>query len=111
MELGPKIRLAHANIVSTSVPVITLSGLSKRFLLPGWRVGWIALHDPAGVAAEIREGMFAWANRQSDDGDGGRDGGKGNKRFVPCLGKSGMAQSELTEVKLYSPCARRSRPR
>lgn len=49
--------------LSPSVPIITLSGLSKRFLLPGWRVGWICLHDPLGVAGAIREGLAVWANR------------------------------------------------
>lgn len=27
------------------VPVITASGIGKMFLLPGWRVGWIAFQD------------------------------------------------------------------
>ena len=27
------------------VPIITTSGLSKMFLLPGWRVGWITFYD------------------------------------------------------------------
>ncbi|KAJ9106160.1 hypothetical protein QFC21_001303 [Naganishia friedmannii] len=46
-----------------SAPVLTLSGLSKRFLLPGWRFGWIALHDPLNVAGAIRNGLHAWGNR------------------------------------------------
>lgn len=27
------------------VPVITASGIGKQFLLPGWRVGWVAFQD------------------------------------------------------------------
>lgn len=49
--------------LSKSVPVITLSGLSKRFLLPGWRVGWACLHDPLNVADSVRTGMTVWGNR------------------------------------------------
>ncbi|RSH95405.1 hypothetical protein EHS25_000492 [Saitozyma podzolica] len=57
---GPFIPLAS---LSDTVPIITLSGLSKRFLLPGWRFGWIALHDPLHVAGSVKEGMAVWANR------------------------------------------------
>lgn len=49
--------------LSTTVPVLTLGGLSKRFLLPGWRFGWVALHDPLGVASDVRAGLGIWANR------------------------------------------------
>ncbi|WVW79052.1 tyrosine aminotransferase [Kwoniella bestiolae CBS 10118] len=49
--------------LSTSVPIITLSGLSKRFLVPGWRFGWLCLHDPLGVASSIKSGMQCWGNR------------------------------------------------
>ncbi|GHJ88241.1 hypothetical protein NliqN6_4643 [Naganishia liquefaciens] len=49
--------------LAKSAPVLTLSGLSKRFLLPGWRFGWIALHDSLNVAGAIRNGLHAWGNR------------------------------------------------
>ncbi|RXK37135.1 tyrosine aminotransferase [Tremella mesenterica] len=49
--------------LSRSVPIITLAGLSKRFLVPGWRFGWVCLHDPLCLATKVREGMHVWANR------------------------------------------------
>nr|XP_031862277.1 tyrosine aminotransferase [Kwoniella shandongensis]KAA5529349.1 tyrosine aminotransferase [Kwoniella shandongensis] len=49
--------------LSDSVPILTLSGLSKRFLLPGWRFGWICLHDPLSVAGDIKRGMATSGNR------------------------------------------------
>ena len=35
--------------LSENVPVLTCGGISKRFLVPGWRCGWLALHDRMGV--------------------------------------------------------------
>lgn len=31
------------------VPVITLGSLSKQWVVPGWRLGWIVTCDPNGV--------------------------------------------------------------
>jgi tyrosine aminotransferase len=33
--------------LATKVPVLTVDGLAKRFLVPGWRMGWILIHDPS----------------------------------------------------------------
>lgn len=30
-------------------PVLTLGSLSKRWLVPGWRLGWLAITDPTGM--------------------------------------------------------------
>ncbi|KAF4526292.1 hypothetical protein B566_EDAN013653 [Ephemera danica] len=35
--------------VSRNVPILSCSGLTKRFLVPGWRMGWIIIHDRNGV--------------------------------------------------------------
>uniref|UniRef100_A0A7G3AXD2 Tyrosine aminotransferase n=1 Tax=Lutzomyia longipalpis TaxID=7200 RepID=A0A7G3AXD2_LUTLO len=31
--------------LSKNVPVLSCGGLTKRFLVPGWRMGWITIHD------------------------------------------------------------------
>jgi len=49
----------HIAIASLSkeVPVITFGGLSKNYIMPGWRVGWAIFHDPAGIMADYREAI------------------------------------------------------
>eukprot|EP00484_Ammonia_sp_Unknown_P022630 CAMPEP_0197024358 /NCGR_PEP_ID=MMETSP1384-20130603/4909_1 /TAXON_ID=29189 /ORGANISM="Ammonia sp." /LENGTH=547 /DNA_ID=CAMNT_0042452727 /DNA_START=28 /DNA_END=1671 /DNA_ORIENTATION=+ len=39
------------------VPVLTLGGLSKLYLVPGWRVGWIVMHDPIGALNKVRTAL------------------------------------------------------
>jgi tyrosine aminotransferase len=31
--------------LSKKVPVLSCGGLAKRYICPGWRVGWIAICD------------------------------------------------------------------
>jgi len=46
-----------------TVPILSCCAISKRFLVPGWRLGWIQIHDPAGVLDEVRAGLFDMATR------------------------------------------------
>jgi aspartate/methionine/tyrosine aminotransferase len=48
---------AVAERLGSSVPVITLNGVSKVFYAPGWRIGFMGLRDPAGRLVLVRDGM------------------------------------------------------
>lgn len=42
-----------------SCPVLTCSGLAKRFIIPGWRFGWVMIHEPKDYdLTAIRRGLF-----------------------------------------------------
>jgi tyrosine aminotransferase len=45
--------------LTTAVPVLTVGGLAKRFLVPGWRLGWILIHDRNEVLKEVKPGLIA----------------------------------------------------
>ena len=42
---------------SPDVPVITLNGVSKVYFAPGWRIGYMAWHDPNGAMSVVRDGV------------------------------------------------------
>ncbi|CBY30494.1 unnamed protein product [Oikopleura dioica] len=35
--------------IAKSIPVIHVSSISKRFMVPGWRIGWCVVHDPIDI--------------------------------------------------------------
>ncbi|CAN7992065.1 unnamed protein product [Ixodes hexagonus] len=44
--------------LSEDVPILSCSGLTKRFLVPGWRTGWVIVHDRQGVFAQgVKRGL------------------------------------------------------
>lgn len=49
----------HASIAALApdVPVITFGGLSKGYLVPGWRLGWAVVSGEAAVLRNYIEGM------------------------------------------------------
>jgi aspartate/methionine/tyrosine aminotransferase len=42
---------------SSKVPVFTLNGVSKVYYAPGWRIGYLAIHDPIASLPLVRDGL------------------------------------------------------
>ena len=42
---------------SNEVPVFSLNGVSKVYYAPGWRIGYLAIHDPTKVLVDVRDGI------------------------------------------------------
>ena len=42
---------------SSKVPVLALNGVSKVYFAPGWRIGYMAWHDPSGKLGLVRDGV------------------------------------------------------
>ena len=49
----------HVSVASLSqdVPVFSLNGVSKVYYAPGWRIGYMAIHDPSNVLVDVRDGI------------------------------------------------------
>eukprot|EP00999_Lentomonas_sp_LEN2_P002718 NODE_591_length_1341_cov_89.591433_g552_i0.p1 GENE.NODE_591_length_1341_cov_89.591433_g552_i0~~NODE_591_length_1341_cov_89.591433_g552_i0.p1 ORF type:complete len:411 (-),score=82.04 NODE_591_length_1341_cov_89.591433_g552_i0:60-1292(-) len=44
--------------LTTTVPIVSTGGLAKKYMVPGWRLGWILIHDRQGVFdVEVRDGL------------------------------------------------------
>uniref|UniRef100_A0A8C8CHU0 Tyrosine aminotransferase n=1 Tax=Oncorhynchus tshawytscha TaxID=74940 RepID=A0A8C8CHU0_ONCTS len=50
--------------LSSDVPILACGGLAKRWLVPGWRMGWILIHDRNQIfGKEIRQGLVHLSQR------------------------------------------------
>lgn len=43
--------------VSRNVPVLSTGGMSKKYMVPGWRLGWILIHDRNGAFEKVKVGL------------------------------------------------------
>ncbi|KAI3830621.1 hypothetical protein MKX03_016453 [Papaver bracteatum] len=41
-------------VFGSIAPVLTLGSISKRWMVPGWRIGWLVASDPNGVLKETK---------------------------------------------------------
>lgn len=51
----PNVEYHAISSLSKNVPILSCGGLTKRFLVPGWRLGWIVIHDRNEVFNGIRK--------------------------------------------------------
>lgn len=44
--------------LTKTVPILTVGGIAKVYLSPGWRVGWILIHDRNELFKQVRPGLL-----------------------------------------------------
>jgi tyrosine aminotransferase len=40
--------------VTDTVPIISIGGIAKRYLVPGWRLGWVVIYDKQNLLKHVR---------------------------------------------------------
>eukprot|EP00658_Telonema_sp_P-2_P041888 TRINITY_DN3000_c0_g2_i1.p1 TRINITY_DN3000_c0_g2~~TRINITY_DN3000_c0_g2_i1.p1 ORF type:complete len:437 (-),score=136.68 TRINITY_DN3000_c0_g2_i1:245-1555(-) len=60
MAFAPSVAIPLASL-SKEVPILQVGGLAKRWMSPGWRIGWTCLHDRHDRLKKIRTGMADYA--------------------------------------------------
>ncbi|EDW00555.1 tyrosine aminotransferase [Drosophila grimshawi] len=53
----PGSRHVAVSSLTREVPVLSCGGLTKRFLVPGWRMGWIIVHDDQQRLGTAKSGL------------------------------------------------------
>jgi tyrosine aminotransferase len=59
----PGVKFHSVASLSKNVPILTCSGLTKRFLMPGIRMGWIIINDRHDALKDVRLGLANIAGR------------------------------------------------
>ncbi|KAL0307022.1 UNVERIFIED_CONTAM: Nicotianamine aminotransferase 1 [Sesamum radiatum] len=55
-------------VFGSIVPVVTVGSISKRWIVPGWRIGWLVTNDPDGILMKqgIVDSIKGYLNITSD---------------------------------------------
>lgn len=59
----PGKRFVSCASLNSHVPILICGGLAKRFLVPGWRMGWIVVHDEIGAFDKVRKALVSLSQR------------------------------------------------
>ncbi|MFQ6629939.1 hypothetical protein Gotur_008153 [Gossypium turneri] len=61
-------RYVPMRILGSTVPVLTLGSISKRWIVPGWRLGWIVTSDPNSILKKsgVIDSIAQFLNVSSD---------------------------------------------
>jgi tyrosine aminotransferase len=57
MVFGGATYTSFAEVLS-NVPILHVGGLAKQYMIPGWRLGWIVLHDRRGQLSDVKKGLM-----------------------------------------------------
>lgn len=57
-EMSFDIKHHSTAAINKDAPLVTLNGLSKVYLAPGWRIGWTLFRDVKGALSEIKQAYF-----------------------------------------------------
>ena len=50
-------KFIHMAELTDTVPILSVGGIAKQFLVPGYRVGWIIIYDKMGYLNQLRDGI------------------------------------------------------
>ncbi|EGC36283.1 hypothetical protein DICPUDRAFT_32147 [Dictyostelium purpureum] len=53
ITFGDNVYYPMASLTET-VPVLSIGGIAKRFVVPGWRLGWVAIHDRQNILTNAK---------------------------------------------------------
>lgn len=59
MSFAPHQYISFATL-SETVPILSVGGIAKRYLVPGWRVGWILIHDRNQLLSKVWNLYFVY---------------------------------------------------
>ncbi|XP_010260306.1 PREDICTED: probable aminotransferase TAT2 isoform X2 [Nelumbo nucifera] len=54
-------------VFGSTIPVLTFGSLSKRWMVPGWRLGWIVTSDPNGILKKTKGAVPRILGNTKDD--------------------------------------------